>query len=406
MINYLIKHKSYLLVWLLLTSTAPFIFFSWPGHPYKILAFSCLSIMFIHFLYYKNKVIDKAIFGICLLQMAFYSFLILYHEDKSNINLIIQILSLIIVVTFINNFIGFKGYIKSYLYIITAMGIGGSIIFFLHILFGVNPLFNVDYSESGTSYFLYLTTTNVYYNLENGLRLIRYSGFFDEPGTYALYSMFALLINKIYFNNRKIEIILLITTIFTLSIAFYIFTIFYLLFFYVNKKNIKYLAIILSIAALVIVFLVNNDPNNPIIDSIRKLTIERFERNETSGFEGNNRYDLILNDKRIFFKYPFLGAGSVNEVIRGANPFSILAKYGIVGFFVTNGFIIYTIMLIFIQKRDNKSLHYKILFLILINLLQRPELSSVFSILVFISYIHYLKGKENISSITLKQQNK
>ncbi len=141
MIDFIIKNKSYILIWLLLTSTAPFIFFSWPGHPYKILAFSCLSIMFIQILYSEKKVIDKAVFCICLLQMAFYSFLILYHEDKSNINLIIQILSLIIVVTFINNFIGFKGYIKSYLYIITAMGIGGSIIFFLHILFGVNPFF-------------------------------------------------------------------------------------------------------------------------------------------------------------------------------------------------------------------------------------------------------------------------
>lgn len=403
MIDFIIKNKSYILIWLLLTSTAPFIFFSWPGHPYKILAFSCLSIMFIQILYSEKKVIDKAVFCICLLQMAFYSFLILYHEDKSNINLITQIISLIIAIIYINNFIGFKGYVKSYIYIINAMGIGGTIIFFLHIIFGINPLFQVDYSESGTSYFLYLTSTNVYYNLDNGLRLIRYSGFFDEPGAFALFSMFAIILNKIYFNNNKVEISLLITTLFTLSIAFYFFVLFYVLFFYISKRYMVYALIGICILTFISNSLLENKSNDPSINLLTEFTIGRIEKDENSGFSGNNRSEMAAADKKIFIDYPLLGSGSIHAKVNGSNIFSILAKYGLIGFFIFYGFLIYILLLIATQKRKDKILHFKILFLIILNFTHRPELSSVLTILVFISYIYYLKN--NIECSSFHNQN-
>lgn len=68
-----------------------------------------------------------------------------------------------------------------------------------------------------------------------GIRVIRYAGFFDEPGTFSLFSIFALILNKVYFNDKNKELLLILVTIFTFSIAFYV-TIFLFLFFYVTKK--------------------------------------------------------------------------------------------------------------------------------------------------------------------------
>ncbi|MFK2266695.1 hypothetical protein ACIXMO_15990 [Bacteroides fragilis] len=114
------------------------------------------------------------------------------------------------------------------------MGVGGTLTFFLHLLGLITPIFRVEYG-SDISYFLGLTTTNVFFDSE-GIRVIRYAGFFDEPGTFSLFSIFALILNKVYFNDKNKELLLILVTIFTFSIAFYVTIFFYFLFFYVTKK--------------------------------------------------------------------------------------------------------------------------------------------------------------------------
>ena len=71
-----------------------------------------------------------------------------------------------------------------------------------------------------------------------GKYILRIAGFFDEPGTMAFFLVFALLINKVVFNSKKNEILILISGFFTFSLAFYIIGFFYLLFFYFNFKSI------------------------------------------------------------------------------------------------------------------------------------------------------------------------
>jgi hypothetical protein len=76
-----------------------------------------------------------------------------------------------------------------------------TLIFFLHAFIGVKPLFLLITHAAGTSYFLWLTTTNVYYDV-SGIRFIDIQGF-DEPGAFGLYSILLLYLIKFTFKMQK-----------------------------------------------------------------------------------------------------------------------------------------------------------------------------------------------------------
>lgn len=394
----IVKNRPLLLLWLTLTSTAPFIFFSWPGHPYKLLTFACLLIMSIQITRnWNRKIFDVKILMIIILQIAYYLFTIAYRNDISNFNLCIQLISLFIIISYINCFIGFQSFVKSYIYVILAMGIGGTIIFFLHAIIGVKPLFTVEYSESGTSYFLWLTTTNVYYSISN-LRLIRFSGFFDEPGTFALFSLFAIILNRIYFKNSRIELWLITVTMFTMSLAFYFIIFVFFLFFYITRSNLKYIAGIIIAIGLSSYYL-NKNIDNETISKMYEFTFKRFEFSG-GGLAENNRADISIQDKTVFYKYPLLGAGSDKKEVHGSNLYSIFALYGIFGSIFYYAFLVYFALQIITIKRKQRLFYFKILLLILLNFYHRPELSSVFTLLVFVSIIHYVRNESLESEFT------
>ena len=57
---------------------------------------------------------------------------------------------------------------------------------------------------------------------EAGRMLTRVNGFFDEPGAFAFWGMFALLFNKLMFDNKKLEIIIMVSLLFTFSAAYFV----------------------------------------------------------------------------------------------------------------------------------------------------------------------------------------
>lgn len=387
-----------LLLWVCLTSTAPFIFFSWPGHPYKVLTFLCLLIMSIQVgMRSKAQIFDFKILLVIVTQIAYYLIISYYHNDFSNLNLCVQLLSLFIIICYINGFIGFTKFVKSYIYVILAMGIGGTITFFLHALIGIKPLFTVEYSASGTSYFLGLTTTNVYFDVAN-IRLIRYSGFFDEPGTFALFSIFAIILNRIYFKNKIFERGLIFVTIFTMSLAFYFILFVFFIFFYINKSNLKYLLLILIAIGFSYKFISDNTSNDTV-NKIYEFTFKRFEINE-SGLAENNRSELSDHDSQVFFDHPVLGTGWANGDVYGSNFFSVFARYGIFGSVFYYAFILYFAFQILLMEGKYRFFYLKILCLILINFYHRPEMSSVFTLLIFVSIIYYIKNESTANSLT------
>lgn len=396
-----------LLLWILITSISPFIFYKWPFHPYKVLTFCCLLLMSFDLLLKKGRIkINKLYALIILIQITFISIYSFFFPSDRYLNIVIQLVSLQITLIYIKEFINFSFFAKQYIYLIALMGIGGTIIFFLHLFIGVNPIFSVDYSESGTSYFLGLTTTNVYYNW-NELRFMRFSGFFDEPGAFALYSIFAILINKLYFKNFRIELTLIITTLFCFSLAFYAFLLFYFLLFYFTLNRFIYVFSAFFSLIILNIFLQNNLDSNPSsnINKIYQASFKRLEFNNDGFAEGQlegSRPQRMKTDLKTFSKNIFFGAGTSNA--RGANLYSIPAAFGIIGTFFYYLVLIYLIYNL-INLSNLFSEPNKIIFLILINLYHRPELLSFFASLILFLFIILNQKKTKLDRLTNSYTN-
>ena len=104
---------------------------------------------------------------------------------------------------------------------------------FLLVLFGLlSPISNFVQMDGRPGYFYGLFTTNAVFD-----DFSRNAGFYDEPGALAFWGIFALLLNKLYINNRKIEYLLLFGLISTLSMAYFIQIAVYIFFFYYKQLN-------------------------------------------------------------------------------------------------------------------------------------------------------------------------
>ena len=373
--------KSLLLVWITLTSTFPFIFYTWPYHPYKLLTFICLAIMSFFIILKKKICISKNLVVIIALQIAFFFTISILFSEYRLLNNIIQLLSCIIIIIYINGYVGFENFAQSYIRIMIFMGIGGVLTFITHLFIGVNPLLTVQYSSTGTTYFLGLTTTNDYYNLD-GLRFMRFAGFFDEPGAFALFALFALLINKLYFNNKTYEFILIFSTVFTFSMAFYIVIFVYFILFYFNKYYIKNWVFILTLVIILSSFFYKYSGDDNFVKALKQNTIERFEGDGSGDFKGNNRAEAMKEDKASFLDNPFFGVVEIQKV-RGSNIYSILANFGIFGSVFYYILLLYGIALILlITDKAYFWVSIKIMILIGLNFFHRPEFASTFIFLI------------------------
>lgn len=382
--NFFLKvknNKPLLLVWITLTSTFPFMFYTWPYHPYKILTFVCLSLMSVFIIQRKKMWLSTNLVILIGTQISFFFTIALLFSEYRLINNIVQLLSCIIILIYINGFIGLENFAKSYIHVMVYMGIGGVLALFIHVLIGIDPLLIVQYSATGTTYFLGLTTTNDYYNLE-GLRFIRFAGFFDEPGAFALFAFFALLINKLYFNNKKHEFLLIFTTVFTFSMAFYIVVFVYFILFYLKKTYIKSWLFILALVIILYSFFSTYTGNDNFLIAVKQNTFERFEEDGSGDFKGNNRATAMKADKATFLENPCWGVVDSKKV-HGSNIYSILASFGIFGSVFYYILLLYGIALIFlITDKASFWTALKIMILIGLNFFHRPEFASAFIFII------------------------
>lgn len=388
------------LVWMTLTSTFPFIFYTWPFHPYKLLTFVCLLVMVFLLIVCKGQFsISRNIVYVFTLQIVYYLIISLTFFVFDTYNLVIQIVSCLVIFAYIKQYISFPLFAKSYILLMIYMGIGGVITFFLHALIGLNPLFEIQYSASGISYFLGLTTTNVYYNLDS-LRIIRFSGFFDEPGAFALYSIFALVLNKIYFDNRRYETLLIATTLFTFSMAYYVIISVYFILFYTKIEFVKYYIIIVSVIALLGLYLNNYSGDNKTIEYLERFTFDRFETSDDGLLKGDNRVDAQKMDKEVFANNLLWGIVDSTK-LGGNNVYTILARFGAFGSFFYYLLVFYFVYLILKLPRKQRMSYLKLLFIILLNLFHRPEFSSAFIIVSIYTMTYKIENKYGINNSAL-----
>lgn len=284
-------------------------------------------------------------------------------------------------------------FIKTYNFWITFQVVAGAIGFVL-VLGGIlRPFFEFQEMDMRTGYFFGLFTSNAY---SDGF--IRNAGFFDEPGALAFWGMIALLINKLYVDNHKIELALIFGLISTLSMAYFIQIVLYLWFFYKGKRLKIVFPVLLFIATLKGVASFN--------DRIDQAIFGRFEYNEKKGtLAGDNRSDLMDVCWDIFKTAPIIGQGGQHlieiskekQLFVGANAYMTLACDGIIG-----QLIIWSPFFFLYSLRKYSRKYGWAFWILIIGFLQRPYdcnqllFPLVSFTLIMHAYLNVQSSKQNI----------
>lgn len=197
---------------------------------------------------------------------------------------------------------------------------------------------------------------------------IRPSGWFDEPGSFANVVLLFLIYNRVKIRSKKLELILLLGGCLSLSLACFIISFVYVIFFLLKIKYIKYVVVIF----LALVTLYFNKPSGGFGEYVWDKTFGRVEdmaRNEDT----SRNYDEAF---KVFQEY-FL-TGESNEVIKQKYPeatketiWFMLGNQGVVGVFFYYIFIVFILIKLKKEKKMKKE-YLLLLFLFAMNLAQRP----------------------------------
>jgi hypothetical protein len=352
----------YLLYFYALTASWPCVlsFMGWlPSSKTGMMIIAVLSVLYA--IKQRGRVPSsiKTIFIVQLVTFFLYSFI---HSDSSYITrcvVLITAYSLIVVqakrskMEFVNTNI-------FWLTLQAAMGGIGFVLTLVGILKPFSTFIEFD-GHVGQFYGLYTTTVAL-----DGV--FRVAGFFDEPGAFAFWGFIALLLNKLYFDNKKIEVILIIGLISTLSMAYFIQLPIYLFLFYRKRFGKMILPVILLFLILRGIASLSPQFNQAIFG--------RFQVDKSTGkLEGDNRTEHGEFCKAIWVQSPVVGVGG-NQVIAislqegqfaGSNPYTFLATDGVVGYVI----LLLPLFYIFSLGRRKRKYTY-VGILLALGLLQRP----------------------------------
>lgn len=179
--------------------------------------------------------------------------------------------------------------------------------------------------EPYINYFFYIKTTYDFGVFQ------RFNAFFLEPGHLSLLCTFLIMANQFKFRSCPWLWVLLISLIFSFSLAGYVLAALGYLF--VNITSIGRLIAAVGLAAAVIVgALFWNGGDNPV----NELIISRMEYDETSGIKGNNRFFDNTDyeySKALGTKYFWISVkGKANmQLIGGAGYKIYILQFGMIG---------------------------------------------------------------------------
>lgn len=301
---------------------------------------------------------------VILIQLCSFVLFFVIHSDTSYLTrcfyLIVATMLLMIQarkskMEFVDTYVG-------WLTIQAIMGAIGFILVYLGLLHSFSTFREFD-GHLGQYYGLFTTTVDI-----ESAGVLRVAGFFDEPGAFAFWGIIALLFNKLFIDNKRIEILLVIGLVSTLSMAYFIQLALYAYFFY--RKNIGrmltrtllFLTILLFVASI----------NSKLNDSI----FGRFQYDTKKGrLKGDNRSDIAEYCLNIWSTSPFIGVGGRNLIsisqkekrFAGANPFVFLATDGVIGQLIL---WLPLLCLINLRKRNPQFMYAGII--IFVGFFQRP----------------------------------
>jgi hypothetical protein len=367
----MLKIFAIILAFLLLISYYPYVFCQFIPFPNVLILSLGFMTAFSLLLLAKRKIVmfPKIVNYIAIIHTVFCLAFFVFHHDSSYLTRIILFLVSYLAIFALYNVNGLGDFMKSYGRFILLMAIGGCLCFFLILFFSYSPLFVFENIDGRTAYCFGITCTNTYLG-----NIIRYSGFFDEPGAMAYWGMFALLFSRLFFPNSKYDNLLIVLLLLTFSLAYYIQLFFYLLFFRIRSK--KDFLVLIFLGS--IIFGITYFSRSSEFD-IYRLTFARLELDEDTGIAGNNRADPTEEAKKNFLSNPIIGIGAKkmeNMDYMADNPYEILAKDGIIGWIVT-----YLPLLVILMYRCRDKRYLYAIFILMIGYLQRP---------FHINFVHYI----------------
>ena len=284
--------------------------------------------------------------------------------------------------------------IKTYNLWLVFQAVAGTIGFLLVVAGILHPIFEFREMDMRPGYFFGLFTTNTYFD-----GLVRNAGFYDEPGALAFWGMYALIINKLFVNNRKVEMLLIVGLISTLSLAYFIQIAMYAFFFYKEQRRKLLPYVAAFILALVLISYFNERMHDAIFG--------RMEYNEETGtFSGDNRSQMTKVCWDIFQESPIVGQGASHmieisaerRVFVGANPNLTLALDGIIG-----QLVVWSPFFFLFRLRRHDKKYGQAFWILIVGFLQRPydctqllyPLISFTIILQAYLQVHYIKNELN-----------
>ena len=352
----------YFLYFYALTASWPCVlsFMGWfPPSKTGMMIIAILSVLYALKLRGRVPSAIKTIFIVQLGTFFIYSFI---HSDNSYITRCVVLITAycLIVVQAKRPKLEFVNTNIFWLTLQAAMGGIGFVLTLIGILKPLSTFIEFD-GHVGQFYGLYTTTVAL-----DGM--FRVAGFFDEPGAFAFWGFIALLFNKLYFDNKKVEIILMIGLISTLSMAYFIQLPIYIFLFYRKRFGKMILPVILFFIILKGVASLSPQFNQAIFG--------RFQVDKSTGkLEGDNRTEHGEFCKEIWLQSPVIGVGG-NKVIKislqkgefaGSNPYTFLATDGVVGYVV----LLLPLFYMFYLGRKKRKYTY-VGILLALGLLQRP----------------------------------
>lgn len=391
------------LTWLLITSASPFMFYALSWHPYKIVIIITLFFMALMIFSKKHlKLGENVIIYILLLQFLYSIFCALYYSDFSYVNLAFQFITLFVMYTYVNNFVGINSFAESVVWVLLIMGALGCTAFILAFLGVLPPMGEMVYASGQNERHVYnylLTFTNVSIEV-GGKYFIRVSGYFNEPGAMAYYITQAILLNKLLGGGNKKEGFLVFFGLLTFSLALVASLLIYYILFNSNRLVRKKTLLVGAIFLILPVMIFKNisSGQSQALDVVSEYTVNRLSLTGEDGtvISGDNRTENMKSNIKYFIDNPIMGLGNngfielqKNINYRGGSIVDVMIINGLVG--VLFYFMHYLYLLYYAISRNSIEradwMPAKIAFILGINYIQRPYVLGVFNYIILLLMI-------------------
>lgn len=245
------------------------------------------------------------------------------HNDSSYLTRSFIIILVALILLLLEKTNNINRFLNIWMYMICLFSVGALLTFILYLAGMISPLVITENIDGRILYCFGITCSNFLAG-----NVIRPAGYFDEPGALAYWGIFALIFNKLFIKNSRVEIITIVCLFSTLSAAYFVQIALYFILFY--TKNIKNTILPLILMGGILVFGYSKVSDNEII---QRYTIERFE----GGSIRSKRTELSEMAKHKFESSPIIGVGAreFEKEYMSDNPYEIPAKDGIIGLIIT-----------------------------------------------------------------------